>query len=88
MCGNIFTKYAWVKPMKDKNGKTILNGLIKIVNESNHKLNKLWVDEEKSSITVLCKKWFDQNILIYPTHNEGKAVVGESFIKTSKGKIY
>ena len=59
MCDNIFPKYAWVKPMKDKNSKTVLNGLIKIVNESNHKLNKLWVDEEKSSITVLCKKWFD-----------------------------
>ena len=58
MCDNIFPKYAWVKPMKDKNSKTVLNGLIKIVNESNHKLNKLWVDEEKSSITVLCKKWF------------------------------
>ena len=57
MC-DIFPKYAWVKPMKDKNSKTVLNGLIKIVNESNHKLNKLWVDEEKSSITVLCKKWF------------------------------
>ena len=59
MGGNIFTKYAWVKPTKNKNGKTVLNGFIKIVNESNHKLNKLWVDEEKSSITVLCKKWFD-----------------------------
>ena len=58
MCDNIFPKYAWVKPMKDKNSKTVLNGLIKIVNESNHKLNKLWVDEEKSCITVLCKKWF------------------------------
>ena len=36
-----FTKYAWVKTFKDKKGKTILNGLFKIVNESQRKPNKL-----------------------------------------------
>ena len=40
-----FTKYAWVKPLKDKKGKTVLNTFIKIVNESNRKPNKLWVDQ-------------------------------------------
>ena len=39
-----FTKYAWVKPLKDKNGKTVLNAFIEIVNESNCKPNELWVD--------------------------------------------
>ena len=33
------------KSLKDKNGKTVLNALIKIVNESNHKPNKLYVDQ-------------------------------------------
>ena len=41
----IFTKYAWVKPLKDKKGKTVLNAFIEIVNESGRKLNKLWVDQ-------------------------------------------
>ena len=40
----VFTKYAWVKSLKDK---TILNAFIKIVNESNRKPNKLWVDQGK-----------------------------------------
>ena len=40
-----FTKYAWVKPLKDKNGKTVLNAFIEIVNESNCKPNELWVDQ-------------------------------------------
>ena len=31
---DIFTKYAWVKPLKDKKSKTVLNVFIKIVNES------------------------------------------------------
>ena len=35
------------------------------------------------------QKWLDDNdILMYSTHNEGKSVVLERFIKTLKGKIY
>ena len=29
---DVFTKYAWIKPLKDKKGKTILNAFIDIVN--------------------------------------------------------
>ena len=36
-----FNKYAWVKPLKDKNGKTVLNAFIEIVSEFNRKPNKL-----------------------------------------------
>ena len=42
---DVFTKYAWVKPLKEKKCKTVLNAFIEIVNESNRKPNKLWVDE-------------------------------------------
>ena len=44
---DVFTKYAWVKSLKDKKDKTILNAFIKIVSESNRKPNKLWVDQGK-----------------------------------------
>ena len=43
----VSTKYAWVKPLKDKKGKTVLNAFIKIVNESNRKPKKLWVDQDR-----------------------------------------
>ena len=33
------------KPLKDRRIKTVLNAFIKIVNESNRKPNKLWVDQ-------------------------------------------
>ena len=42
---DIFSKYAWVKPWKDKKGKTVLNAFIEIVNESNRKPNKLWANQ-------------------------------------------
>ena len=32
---DVFSKYAWVKPFKDKKIKTVLNAFIEIVNESN-----------------------------------------------------
>ena len=36
---NVFTKYAWLKPLKNKKGKTVLNAFVEIVNESNRKPN-------------------------------------------------
>ena len=42
---DVFTKYAWVKPLKDKKGKTVLNAFIEIKNESNWKPNKLQFDQ-------------------------------------------
>ena len=37
--------YHQVKSLKNKKGKTILNGFIEIVNKSKHKQSKFWVDQ-------------------------------------------
>ena len=39
---DIFSKYAWVVPLKDKKGITIINPFQKILKESNRKPNKIW----------------------------------------------
>ena len=44
---DVFTKYAWVKPLKDKNGKAVLNDFMEIVNRFNRKPNKLSVDQRR-----------------------------------------
>ena len=41
----LFSKYAWVIPIKDKKGITITNAFQKILKESNRKPNKIWVDK-------------------------------------------
>ena len=46
---NVFTKYTWVKALKDKKDKTVVNAFFKIVNESNGKPKKLWFDETRQS---------------------------------------
>ena len=38
---DVFTKYAWVKHLKDKKDKTVLNAFIETLNNSNCKPNKL-----------------------------------------------
>ena len=42
---DIFSKYAWVVLLKDKKGVSIVNGFQKILDDSNRKPNKIWVNK-------------------------------------------
>ena len=83
-----FTKYTWVKPLRDKKGKTVLNAFIEIVNESN--LNQINYDliKEENFMYLMQEGLKSNDILMYSTHNECKSVIAERFIKTLKSKIY
>ena len=86
---DVFTRYAWDKPLKDKKGKIVLNSFIEIVNESISTPNKLWFDQGREFCNQLMQKWLENNdILMYSTHNEDKSVIAERFIKTFTVKIY
>ena len=86
---NIFSKYAWVAPLKDKKGMSIVNVFQKILKQSARKPHKIWVDKGSKFYNSHFKKWLkDNNIEIYSKHNEGKSVVAERFIRTIKNKIY
>ena len=84
---DIFSKYAWVVPLKDKNGITITNAFQKILKESNRKPNEIWVGNELCNSSF--KKYFkDNDIKMYSIHSEGSSVVAERFFRTLKTKIY
>ena len=86
---DIFSKYAWVVPLKDKKGITITNAFQKILKESNRKLNKIWVDKGSEFYNSSFKKWLkDNGIKMYSIHNKRNSVVDERFIRTLKTKIY
>ena len=88
---HIFSKYAWVVPLKDKKGITIAKAFQLILKQSNSKRkpNKIWVDKGSEFYNAYFKKWLrDNDIVMYSTHNEGKSVVSERFIRTLKSKIY
>ena len=86
---DIFSKYAWVVPLKDKKGVSIVDAFQKILKESDRKPNKIWVDKGSEFYNNSFKKWLkDNDIEMYSIHNEGKSVIGERFIRTLKTKIY
>ena len=86
---DIFSKYAWVVPLKDKKGVTIVNAFQSILNTSKRKPNKIWVDQGSEFYNKSFKKWLEDNdIKMYSTHNERKSVVAERFIMTLKNKIH
>ena len=86
---DIFTKYAWVVPLKDKKGVGIVDAFQKILDDSKRKPSKIRVDKGSKFYNSSFKKWLkDNHIEMYLIHNEGKSVVAERFIRASKTKIY
>ena len=86
---DIFRKYAWVIPLKDEKGISIVNAFQIILQESNRKPNKKWVDKGSRFYNSSLKKLLkDNDIEMHSTNNEGKSVIAERFIRTLKNKIY
>ena len=85
----MYSKYAFVIPLKDKKGISIVNVFDKITRQSERKPNKIRVDQGSEFYNNNFKKWLsDNNIIMYSTYNEGKSVVAERFIRTLKNKLY
>ena len=86
---DIFSKYAWVVPLKDKKGITIVDAFQKILDNLIRKPNQRRVDKSNEFYNSSFKKWLKNNdIEMYSTHNENKSVVAERYIRTLKNKIY
>ena len=74
---------------KDKKGVSIVNAFQSILKKSNRKPDKITVDKGGEFYNRSLKSWLEKNdIEMYSTHNEGKSVIAERFIKTIKNKIY
>ena len=86
---DLYSKYAFVIPLKDKKGISIVNAFNKIIKQSNRKPNKIWVDQGGEFYNNVFEKWFsDNDVNMYSTYNEAKSVVAERFIRTLKNKLY
>ena len=86
---DLFSRYSWVIPLKNKKGDSIVDGFKKILDDSGRKPTKIWVDHGSEFYNNKFKSFLKNNdIEMYSTFNEGKSVVAERFIKTLKNKIY
>ena len=86
---DLYSKYTFLIPLKDKKGIRIVNAFNKVIKQSNRKPNKIWVDQGGEFYNNVFKKWLsDNDIIMYSTYNEGRSVVAERFIRTLKNKLY
>ena len=84
---DLFSKYVWLVPLKDKQGTSIVNALKKIISEG-RKPNKIWVDQGSEFYNSLKDFLKINNTEMYSTYNEGKSVVAERFIRVLRNKIF
>ena len=85
---DLFSKYAWVVPLKDKRRITIVNAFQKIISKG-RKPNKIWVDQGSEFYNNSFKDFLKiNNIEMYSTYNERKSVAAERFIRMLKNKIF
>ena len=84
----------WVIPLKDKKPIQLLTLFKKLLDESNRKPSKIWVD--KGSFTMFYNEFYNEsiksflhnnNIEMYSTHNE-ESVIAERFMRNIKDKIH
>ena len=86
---DVFSKYAWSVPLKDKSGVTVTEAFKLIVKNSDRLPKFLWVDEGKEFYNKNMNEWLKENsITMYSTHGEHKSAVVERFNGTIKRKMW
>ena len=72
---DLFSKYAWVVPLKDKRGISIVNAFQKIISKR-RKPNKVWVDQGREIFNNSFKDFLKINIIeMYSTYNNEKLLL-------------
>ena len=86
---DIYIKYAWVIPLQDKKGIIFDNAFQKLLDKSNRKPNKIWVDKDSKFYSRSINLFLKNNAIeTYSTCNEGKFAIAKRFIRILKNKIY
>ena len=74
------TKYAWAIPLKDKSGKSTTPALKSLIEKEKRKPHKIWSDRGKEFYNTTFLHYLkEQNIQIYSTNSDLKAVFVERF---------
>ena len=85
---DVFSKYGWIVPLKDKKGESVTKAFIEIFKEG-RKPQYLWVDKGKEFYNKHLKDLLEKNgIHMYSTENEEKSSVVERWNRTIKSKMW
>ena len=85
---DVFSKFGWIEPLKNKKGETVANAFEKIF-KSGRQPRLLWVDKGKEFYNKNVNQLLSRkNIKLYSTENEEKSSVAERFNRTIKQKMW
>ena len=85
---DVFSKYGWIMPLKDKKGESVAVAFRQIFSEG-RKPQFLWVDKGKEYYNKSVKDLLDsEGIEMYSTENEEKSSVCERWNRTIKTKMW
>ena len=85
---DVFSKYGWIVPLKDKKGESVAAAFKKIFSEG-RKPKRLWVDKGKEYYNKSVKELLEsEGIEMYSTENEEKSSVCERWNRTIKTKMW
>ena len=88
VCIDVFSKYAWVVPWKNKTGLSLVDAF-KTILSSGRKPKKIITDQGTEFFNKHFKALLkDEDIELYNTYNETKASVVERLIRTLKTRMW
>ena len=86
---DVFSKYGWIKPLKDKKTESVSTAFDEIFKKSKRKPTMLWTDKGSEFISKHFKEFLKKNkIKLYHTENEEKSCIVERWNKTMKNKMW
>ncbi|PIK55305.1 hypothetical protein BSL78_07777 [Apostichopus japonicus] len=88
-CIDVFSKFAWARPLKKKKGDGIVRAFQSIFREKNRRPKKLQTDKGGEFLNKTVQTFLKSNrIQYFTTNNETKASIVERFNRTLKSKMW
>ena len=85
---DVFSKYGWIKPLKDKKSESVSKAFDEIF-KSKRKPTILWTDKGSEFISKHFKDFLSKKgITLYHTENEEKSSIVQRWNKTMKSKMW
>ena len=79
---DVFSKYGWIKPLKNKETESVSSAFDDVFKKSKRKPEMLWTDKGSEFISKHFKEFLKKNkIKLYHTENEEKSSIVERWKK-------
>ena len=81
----MFSKLAWIIPIKGKTSTTLTIAFQKMLGESTRKPDKIWIDQGRKVDNRSMKLWLEQNAIEwYSKHDERKCVAAKYLLEPER----